>query len=318
MIVAVVVAALGAAAPAALAAGWTKPNVTSAARGKALTMPTAAGTTPSTTRSGADVTVTWAQNNFQGTTTAVPKSKVFRYATATGGTAVAASASCSGQVASGCVESAVPLGTWFYTEKPSAGVWDGVESARTTAVAVGSLAVADGGGGTTTRQPDSKDTLTITFPARLQASTLCSSWTDDTTTRTLTSDGTNPGPLVVTFTKGTGGSSHDTVSITSSSCGVGGLNVGSIDLGTTGYLSSSTAVFNSNSGKTTLTYTPGALTSNATLQVKLGAAASGTPTTQASSTNQAAVYAPPAGLKYAATGTPAVTGSLTSTAGPLF
>jgi hypothetical protein len=310
-------AASAAAVPSAWAS-WAKSATGSAAKGKAYSMPTAAGTTPSTAASGADVTVSWAQNNFQGTTKAVPTAKVFRYPSATGGIASTPLAGCNTQVASGCVEKAAPLGTWFYSEQPSVGGWNGVEStSRSAAVSLGSLAIA-AGGGATTRQPDKGDSITITFPAGLQASSVCAAWTS-TGAQTLTGDGNNPGALVVTFTKGTG-TGHDSVSFSSNACGSGNsLNVGTIDLGTTGYVSSTTAVFNSGSGSnaTTLTYTPGnQATSASTIVVQLGSN-TGTTARNATTATAAATYTP-GSLKYASTGNPAVSGTLTSAAGPLF
>jgi hypothetical protein len=310
----VMVLLLAAVPAAAAATHWTKNNAASPAKGKALAMSATAGTTPSTSASGPDVTVTWAQNSFQSSTTAVPTSKILRYRSPAGGTGLAVAAGCDGNAASGCVEKTVPLGDWYYTEQPSVGGWTGTESARSTVRSIGSLAISKAD-----RQPNKNDTITITFPARLQASTVCSAWTDNAATQTLTSNG-NGGPLTVTFTKGTGGA-NDSVSFSSSSC-TGGLNLGTIDLGTTGYVGNGgTATFNdapaTSKTATTLVYTPGStVTSASTVVVTLGTG-NGTSAASASAT-QPAVYSPASGIKYASTGTPAVSGSLTSGAGPLF
>ncbi|MGO4589468.1 hypothetical protein [Paenarthrobacter sp. 2TAF44] len=92
----------------------------------------AQGAKPTTSVSGASVTVTWAAS-----TTAAGRSvsgySIARYASATGGTKVAATGTCGGTItALSCVEGNVPAGTWFYSVTPLLSLWQGTESARST------------------------------------------------------------------------------------------------------------------------------------------------------------------------------------------
>jgi len=91
-----------------------------------------------------------------------------------------------------------------------------------------------GGKGHTVGKVDNGDTITLVFSRLLQASTLCSSWT-------------NSGPnsnvsLQWSITNGTGGANDSaTATGTSASCS-GGLKVGTIDLGATGYDTATAAI----------------------------------------------------------------------------
>lgn len=92
----------------------------------------AQGAKPTTSVSGTSVTVSWAAS----TTTAgrsVTGYSIARYASATGGTKVTATGTCSGTItALSCVEGNVPAGTWFYSVTPLLSLWQGAESARST------------------------------------------------------------------------------------------------------------------------------------------------------------------------------------------
>gem|GEM_PF-1311695 len=96
----------------------------------------AQGAKPTTSVSGASVTVTWAAS-----TTAAGRSvtgySIVRYPSATGGTAVAASGTCAGTVAGlSCVDSGVATGNWYYTVTPKLSQWQGTESTRSAVTAV--------------------------------------------------------------------------------------------------------------------------------------------------------------------------------------
>jgi hypothetical protein len=99
---------------------------------KADSIPAVAAPTAST--SAGSAAVSW----VQGSTAAgrpVAGYTVARYASATGGTKVAASGGCVGTItALTCTEAALPSGTWFYTVTPVLGAWAGVESARSGGV----------------------------------------------------------------------------------------------------------------------------------------------------------------------------------------
>lgn len=98
----------------------------------------------------------------QGTTAAgrpIARYTVARYASAAGGTRVAAGGECAGNIAAlTCTEAALPAGTWYYTVTPVLGAWAGAESARSAGVAA-----AD-----TTPPP----TPTITAPALITSGTV--------------------------------------------------------------------------------------------------------------------------------------------------
>ena len=96
----------------------------------------AQGAKPTTSVSGASVTVTWAAS-----TTAAGRSvtgySIARYASASGGTAVAAAGTCAGTVAGlSCVDSGVATGNWYYTVTPKLSQWQGTESTRSAVTAV--------------------------------------------------------------------------------------------------------------------------------------------------------------------------------------
>ncbi|MET4622951.1 hypothetical protein ABIE18_004431 [Arthrobacter sp. 2762] len=96
----------------------------------------AQGALPTTSVSGASVTVTWAAS-----TTAAGRSvtgySIVRYPSATGGTAVAATGTCAGTVAAlSCVDTGVTTGNWYYTVTPKLSQWQGAESTRSAVAAV--------------------------------------------------------------------------------------------------------------------------------------------------------------------------------------
>lgn len=96
----------------------------------------AQGAKPTTSVSGANVTVGWAAS-----TTAAGRSvtgySIARYASATGGTRVAATGACSGTLTVlSCVEANVPDGGWYYAVTPLLASWQGSESVRSSGIAV--------------------------------------------------------------------------------------------------------------------------------------------------------------------------------------
>ena len=97
----------------------------------------AAGTTPSVTVSGGNVTLAWkASATLAGR--AVSGYTVARYGSLSGGTRIDAGGTCAGTVSAGlgCTEQGVPTGTWYYTVTPVLGQWQGAESGRSVAAAV--------------------------------------------------------------------------------------------------------------------------------------------------------------------------------------
>ena len=134
-----------------------------------------------------------------------------------------------------------------------------------------SLVIANGTG--TAGKPDSGDTITLTFGAALRVSTLCSAWSGDTSSHSLTN-------MTVTFTKNSGGTDSAAFAVPTASC-TGGGTWGSLSLNTH-YVSGgtgSTLVF----GSSTVAYAYNSATGQSTLTVTLGTVSSGSATTVTSS-----------------------------------
>ncbi len=106
---------------------------------KARTMP--AGSQPTASASGRNVTVTWSQSSFAGDGP-VAGYTVRRYSSP-GGVLQAIGSACSGTIAAvTCIERGLPVGTWQYSVTPKQGNnWTGAESAKSAAVTVGSPAL---------------------------------------------------------------------------------------------------------------------------------------------------------------------------------
>ena len=142
----------------------------------------------------------------------------------------------------------------------------------TTAPTVSSLTLTNGSG--TAGMIDKGDTITVVFSEQMSASSFCSTWTTgDTNDQSLT------GNADVTLTDG--GASNDTLTVSSGTCT---FNFGSINLGSTAYITGGNATFSG--GNSGINWTA----STHTLVIVLGAqSGSGTTGTVASST---AVYTP--------------------------
>lgn len=116
---------------------------------------------PAASVSSGAAAVSW----LQGTTAAgrpVAGYTVARYASATGGTRVAAGGGCAGTITTlTCTEASLPAGTWYYTVTPVLGAWAGVESARS--------------GGATAADTTPPATPSVTAPAMIASSTAAAS-----------------------------------------------------------------------------------------------------------------------------------------------
>ena len=135
---AIVVAVSLASVPTAAQAAWQANSVGSSST-RGLVMP--AGSSPSGTVSGSDVTLTWTASVFAN---AVPVAgyTVARYA-AGGTTPQSVGGTCAGTVAAlTCKDGPVPNGRWEYTITPAQGAWRGAESAQGPAVSVGTASLA--------------------------------------------------------------------------------------------------------------------------------------------------------------------------------
>ena len=131
-------------------------------------------------------------------------------------------------------------------------------------VSMTSLVTANGSGGTVGKL-DANDTIALTFSGQINASTVCSAWTNGLTTTQSTSAGS-----VVTITNS--GSGDNILSFTTAPTACGTFNVGSIDLGSSSYVTSS-----GNSHKS-VTFTNSTISYNGTshlLTITLGTAGGG-------------------------------------------
>jgi len=131
----------------------------------------------------------------------------------------------------------------------------------------------------------------------MSVSGFCSTWTSgDTNNQSLTVSGD------VTVTLADGGAGNDTISVTSGTCT---FNFGSINLGSTAYVTGGSLTFNGSgsTNKSTITWTA----SSRTLVITLGAqSGSGTPGTVTAST---ATYTPSGSLTDSAGNAVSGTGS---------
>lgn len=127
----------------------------------------------------------------------------------------------------------------------------------------------------TTGRMQGGDDITVTFGQAVSVSTLCSTWSGNGSSQSVSA----------TLTVADGGAGNDTATLSSGSCT---LTVGSFDLGAGGYTSSG-ATF-----AATVDWSPGAMT----LTITLGILPSGSVTTE--TTGGALVYTPPSTLRSSA------------------
>lgn len=154
-----------------------------------------------------------------------------------------------------------------------------VDATRPTPV---TLVTADGGGGT--GGIDAGDSLSVTFSEPLLASSLCASWTDDGTAKSLTTG------VTVSVANNGSATSTDILTVLAPVCGTGGFHFGSLDLGGKGYVKSgSTATFGATGASSTISWDP----ATSTLKIVLGGSSTNRFGTVNSST---ATYAPDAAI----------------------
>ncbi|SDX58316.1 hypothetical protein SAMN04487912_1195 [Arthrobacter sp. cf158] len=133
-------------------------------------------------------------------------------------------------------------------------------------------------GGSLIGRIERDDTVTLTFSEALDASKMCTAWTDDTTTQTL--DGDNQVTVSVT--------SADVLSVTATGCST--LKLGTVDLG--GNYTSQTLTYRGTStNASVLEWNPTAKT----ITITLGALVSGNPISSMQSADNAA-FTPASGL----------------------
>jgi hypothetical protein len=130
-------AAASLAALVAAAAGqgaWSSAATGNGATG-AKTMASSTGKVPTGSVSSHAVTLSWGSSQFADGQN-VPAYVLKRYDAITN-VLQTTLAGCSGLVAAtGCTENGVPTGSWKYTITPAAGMWRGVEGAKSATILV--------------------------------------------------------------------------------------------------------------------------------------------------------------------------------------
>ena len=112
-----------------------------------------------------------------------------------------------------------------------------------TGIAITSVTLANGGAGSTAGTLNRGDTITVQYSGPMSVSSMCSTWSGDTTNQSITADG------VVAVSIHNGGTANDymDLSTTSAACG-GAFHFGTLTLGSTGYLVSTASQTFSGSG----------------------------------------------------------------------
>ncbi|MCF3138825.1 hypothetical protein LRQ04_06095 [Paenarthrobacter sp. AR 02] len=364
----------------AASAFWSTVSSSNFAAAKADTVNQGAKPTAAVGLAGS-VTVTWTAS-----TTAAGKSatgySIARYASATGGTRVAAAGTCTGTVAALSCTDTAPTGTWYYAVTPMLSLWQGMESLRSTGSVVDAtapdapvvtapayvttanvsnvpvtgtaeanstvvLTVTDAGaahtvtqtrtangsgawsattlnlttfnagtitysaratdaagntgvpgtassvkdttvptvtnvqlsnGGANQGKVEKDDKVTLTFSEALDASKMCSAWTDDTITQTLDADN----QVTVSI------SSSDILSVSATGCST--LKLGNVDL-KSNYTSQTLTFRGTGTDASVLEWNPSAKT----VTITLGALVSGSPIGATQSADNAA-FTPTSGL----------------------
>jgi len=120
--------------------------------------------------------------------------------------------------------------------------------------------VVSANGGTVTGRPERFDTVTVVFSVQLSQATLCSTWTNGTSSRSVT------GTVSIT----NGGAGNDVLTVTTVPVGTcaSGFRFGSLDLGSPGYV---TATRTYGTSTIALTQTVTATTLRITLGTASGA-----------------------------------------------
>jgi hypothetical protein len=306
-VVAVAAVAL-AAGPAALAAApWTR---TDSGVGASTARTLAGGNAPSFTNvntPAGNVTVNWAPSSLSNGGPGATRYDVQRFDARTG--TLANASVCTTAGATTCSESGVPsTGTWTYTVTPRYGGWLGATSPLSGPVNVGtptpvagSVVTTNGG---TAGKPDQGDTISVRFTQQLRVSSLCSTWSGDSSDQSVSADNV----VVVTFVNNGAGSGKDLMTVSTSAAACGGApTVGSFNLGANYFNGNPTC---SGAGAAASTLSWAAATS--TLTIRLG----GNCTKLKTIATTTIVYTP-SGTTVNSTGT-VVTGTASSSTGQQF
>ena len=138
----------------------------------------------------------------------------------------------NGQATSSAFTASTTLGNNYTINATATGVGSASFSESNVKTAITSLVTANGSGGTVGKI-DAGDTITITFSGQIDASKVCSAWTNGS----ASTQSASVGSVVSVSNSGTGG--EDFLSFANAPTACGAFNFGSIDLGSTQYVTGS-------------------------------------------------------------------------------
>jgi large repetitive protein len=149
----------------------------------------------------------------------------------------------------------------------------GATSTKSLSITIGAApaisSVTLSNGGSTAGKLEKGDKITIVYSAQMKVSSFCSTWSGDTTNQTLSASN----DVTVSVSNGT----TDALTVSSATCT---FNMGSINLGSSSYVTSATAFGGTSTNVSTIAWTA----STHTLVITLGALKSGAVATVSSST----------------------------------
>jgi hypothetical protein len=111
---------------------------------------------------------------------------------------------------------------------------------------VTSVTLGNGGGAGGLGQVAQSDTVTVQFNKAIAVASMCSTWSGNGTNQSLQANN----DVTVTITNGVG-AVHDSLTVSSATCA---LHFGTLDLGTSAWVTSTTSYTGKNANKSTITY----------------------------------------------------------------
>ncbi len=153
-----------------------------------------------------------------------------------------------------------------------------------------SLALNNGGGtGSSSGRPGAGDWLDVTYSQALDVASLCSTWSGDSTNQSVTGDNI----VSVTIANNAAASGNDKLTVATSAAACGGsFAFGSVDLGSTSFVTGDVVFNGSGTNKSTIAWDASAFK----LTITLGAKLSG-PNPGRVNTNVTATYTPDPGIR---------------------
>lgn len=313
--VAITALALAGVSPAALAAwGYTGSGAGSAqSDSKPIVTPAA----PTTSVSGTTVTINFSAvattNELQPASSYVMR----RYTAVSGGSVIGTAFSCTRPAP--CTDGRPEGSTTHYTYTPKWGNgWTGVESSRSTAAAIPStatltaqsLTLTNSSGGQAGRV-NNGDTFSVTFSEAIRPSTVCSSFSDGSTSvQTLGGGGGSNGAFTLQLKNNAGAITNDQVMLIASSAACSGtVHLGTLDLGSPNWTTQDRYYNATGSNAVTLSVSG----DHKTLTIRVGSGTT-TPVSPASAISAStSTFTPSATIKDDATNAVAASGTRTTT-----